>query len=198
MTALRLFDFAPSGNCYKVRLMLSLLAVPHEIVPVDLDAGAHKSEEFLKINPLGQVPVMVDGNVTLRDSHAVLAYLAFKYDRDNLRLDNPADAAAIVQWLCYSASEIARGPALARLIKLGIATGDLNAAQKKAKTVLGYVEAELQNKDWLVPYRWTIADVACFPYIATAGDGGIDLKTFPAIRTWIERVKGLPGYVKRI
>jgi len=197
MTTAKLYDFAYSGSCYRARLMLALSAVPHEIIPVDLDANEQRSEKFLKINPLGQVPVLVDGNTVLRDSHAILSYLASTYSAERAGHGNPSAAAAIVQWLCYSAYEIANGPAMGRMIKLGIKTGDLDAAQARTKAVLEYVNTELQDKDWLVPPKWTIADIACYPYIESAGDGGVDLKNFPAILAWIERIKGLPGYVKK-
>ena len=64
----KLYDFAISGNCHKARLMLSLLGLKYELIPVNQQASEHKSEMFLKLNPLGQVPVLIDGNVVIRDS----------------------------------------------------------------------------------------------------------------------------------
>lgn len=197
MTSIKLYNDPLSGNGYKVRLMLSMLSVPYETVAIDLDAGQHRSEEFLKINPRGQVPVLTDENRVLPDSHAILAYLAFSYAKDGQRPRDPAAIAEIVQWLCYSANEIANGPASARGICLGFASGDLEAAQKRAKAALIHIDAKLKGKEWLVGNHWTIADIACFPYLESAGDGGVDLNAYPAICAWIERIKRLPGYVTR-
>ena len=76
---MKLYSFPPSANPYKVRLFLAILGLDYETVQVDLMNGEQKSPEFLKIDSFGQVPVLVDGNVTVSDAQACLAYLARKY-----------------------------------------------------------------------------------------------------------------------
>ena len=80
---LKLYDYKISGNCYKARLMLWLLKLKHEIIPVALEKGEHKSPKYLKLNPFGQVPVLVDGDIIVRDSQAILIYLAQQYNTDD-------------------------------------------------------------------------------------------------------------------
>ena len=79
---IKLYDFELSGNCYKVRLLMSLLGLEHELVPVNLLAGEHKSPKFLQLNLLGEVPVLTDGDLVLADSQAILVYLAKKYGNE--------------------------------------------------------------------------------------------------------------------
>lgn len=189
-----LYDVALSGNCQKVRLALSMLGLAHELVPVDFMAGEHKREAFLELNPLGQVPVLVDGDVLLRDSQAILVYLARQYGGDWLP-DDAADQGRVAQWLSSTANEIACGPAAARLCCLFEQRDGLAAAQAQANAFLSVLEAHLEGQDWLECGRPTIADLACYPYVALAPEGEIELRPYPAVRAWIGRVEALPGYV---
>ena len=81
---MKLYDVDVSGNCYKVRLLISLLGIDCEMSPVDLyKSREHKSPEFLRLNPRGQVPVLTDGKVTIWDSQAILVYIARKHGGDD-------------------------------------------------------------------------------------------------------------------
>ena len=192
---LTLYEFALSGNCHKVRLLLSLLGVGYQSQPVDAAARQHKAAGFLAMNPLGQVPVLCDGEHCLRDSQAILCYLARRYDASGRWL--PQDAlvqARIVGWLSLAAGEISRGPAALRLhYKWGraIDTADAEAATQQVLTLL---EARLAEHDWLADTRPTIADVAVQPYLALAGEGRVALAAWPATRRWLARMAALPGY----
>ncbi len=183
-----------SGNSHKVRLLLALLGLPYEEITVDLSTGEQHSQRFRELNPLGQVPTLVDGSVVLHDSQAILVYLAREYGGEAWMPSDPAQAGAIVQWLSLAANELHHGPHLARLhFMLGV---DLNlvAAQEQTKSVLRLVEARLTDRAWLELERPTIADLACFPYIGLAPEGKVSLEPFPAVRAWIDRVKALPRY----
>lgn len=193
---MRLHVHALSGNSYKVRLLLGALALPCEEVAVDIPAGAHRSASFLHLNPLGQVPVLEDGEITLRDSQAILAYLARRYDPSGAWL--PEDAAGlgrVQQWLSFAANEIHHGANLARLhFLLGVPV-DLAVAQQRARDALALLDRHLEGRNWLELGRPTVADLACFPYAALAPEGQVPLDPYPYLRAWIERVKTLPGYV---
>lgn len=189
-----LYDAPQSGNAYKVRLLLSLLNLAHELRPVDLRAGEHKTAEYLKLNPLGQVPCVTDGDVTLRDSQAILVYLAVKYGGEQWLPLDPFGLAVVHQWLSSAANEIARGPALARACRKFGRTG-YEAAKAMADAFLPQLETHLTKNDWLALGRPTIADIACYPYVGLAPEGDIALAPFPAIRAWCARVERLPGYV---
>ncbi len=172
-----------------------MLEVEHEIVPVDFNGGEHKTPEFLKINPFGEIPVLVDGDIVLRDSQAILVYLARRYGDDGWLPVDPEPSARVVQWLSIAANEIQNGPNPARR---AIAFGrdfDVPAAQEIAHRLLKFMDLHLRDREWLATGRPTIADLACYPYLALAPEGDISLAAYPAVRTWIGRVETLPGYV---
>jgi glutathione S-transferase len=192
---LKLYDFPLSGNCHKVRLLLSMLELTHETVTVDMMAAQHRGAEFLEINPLGQVPALRDRDLMLRDSQAILIYLSQSYGGEAWLPGNPKDMARVVQWLFTAANEIQHGPGAARLAVRFNVSIDLRSAQAIAHKILGIMDAELTGRDWLELDRPTIADLACYPYLALAPEGGVSLAPYPAVRAWIRRVEGLPGYI---
>lgn len=191
-----LYDLAASGNCHKVRLLLSLLGVQYHSRAVNFPDSEHKSAQFLQMNPFGQVPVLVDGNVMLRDSQAILVYLAKQYgDHGWLAADDSKTLAQIMAWLSTAANEVARGPNDLRLhYKFGRQL-DLVAARQITERLYGIVEQQLQVSDWLVGNHITIADIAIYPYIALSPEGQISLAPYPAIRQWVGHIQALPGYV---
>lgn len=192
---MRLYNFSLSGNCYKVRLLCALLNVPIEIEKVDLAKGGHKQTAFLDLNPFGQVPVFEDGDLVLRDSQAILVYLARKHGGDDWLPTDPEGLARVVQWLATAANEVARGPNDARLHdKFGYKL-DVEAARSKAHGLFKLFEAHLATRDWLELGRPTVADVACYPYLALAPEGGVPLEAYPAVRAWMCRIRTLPGYL---
>ena len=104
---IKLYDHPLSGHAHRARAMLKLLGLEYESVVVDLANNAHKSPEFLALNAFGQVPVLVDGDVVIRDSAAILTYLASKYDTSGYWLPkDPALAAEVAAWLTTSTKEI--------------------------------------------------------------------------------------------
>lgn len=192
---MKLYDLELSGNCYKVRLFLALLGEDYQPVPVDLMGGEHKQAAHLARNPFGEVPVLEDGDVVLRDSQAILVYLARKLGGEAWLPTAPADLARVVEWLMVAENEVARGPNDARLHdKFGFDL-DLEAARAKARRLLDLLEARLSQGDWLALDRPTIADIACFPYVALGHEGGVSCDAHPAVSAWIARIKALPNYV---
>jgi glutathione S-transferase len=195
MPALKLHDLEPSGNCYKVRLFCSLLGLPLETIPIDFMGGAHKKSPFIDKNPFGQIPVLEDGDVVVRDSQAILVYLARKYGGESWLPTEAAAMAKVMEWLLVAENEIARGPADARLHdKFGIKL-DVALAREKAARILGLMEAHLKDREWLALDRPTIADIACMPYVGICHEGGVSLDSYPRIRAWIARIKALPGFI---
>lgn len=193
---LQLYDFELSGNCYKVRLLLSLLDIEHEKVAVDFLGGAHKAPEFLRINPLGQVPTLVDSDVVIRDSQAILVYLARRHGGESWLPTDAEGLARITQWLSNAANEIMHGFAVARWYHLMKRTHvDIELATERAHNFLRMLNVHLETRSWLEFERPTIADVACFPYIALAHQGQIALEDYPHVRAWLTRVKQLPRFI---
>lgn len=192
---LTLYDFELSGNCYKIRLFTALLGVPLALVPVNLRSGEHKQKPYIDKNPFGQVPYLEDEGMSLRDSNAMLVYLARKYGGEAWLPLDPVELAQVVAWLQVAGNEIERGPADARRsLKFGNAL-DGNLAREKAVRILTLLNSHLSQKPWLAADRITIADIACMPYVALSHEGGIPLTDYPAIRDWIARIKALTGFI---
>lgn len=189
---IQFYTLKPSGNAQKVRVALHLLDLKHE--ETVLSGGAQKQPDFLALNPLGQVPVIIDGELVLRDSQAILVYLAAAYAPGRWDGETPAERGRIVQWLSLAANEIAAGPNLLRRAALFGASIDRPAAEAATVRVMAVIEARLAAGDWLEAGRVTIADLACAPYLALAHQGGVDLEPWPAIRAWTARVAALPGF----
>ena len=190
-----LYEFTLSGNCHKVRLMLSLLGLPYNSILVDSAHQAHKSPEFLGMNPFGQVPVLTDGAVVLRDSQAILFYLARAYGKGDWLPDDPVMAAQVVAWLATAANEVWQGPAMLRLHHKFAKPIDEAAAHAVTAELFHILEAHLSAQPWLVNPLPTIADVAMYPYIALVPEGKWNLEPYPNLRAWLSRIRALPGYV---
>ena len=144
---MRLYDLELSGNCYKVRLFLSLIGQHYERIPVDFLGQAHKRPPLIELNPFGEIPILVDGDLTLRDSQAILVYLARKYGGESWLPSQPGAMAQVVEWLMAAENEVARGPNDARLhVKFGYKL-DHALAVAKAERVLDLIEARLQGRE---------------------------------------------------
>jgi glutathione S-transferase len=194
---MKLFDRETSGNAYKARLLLSFLGVPHETVPVPLKDGRNQVDEgYLRLNPRGQIPTLVDGDAVVWGSTAVLCYIASKYDASRRWLPaDPLRLAHVMQWLELAQNEVQSGLFLARAIARFGYAGDLPAAQRLGQAALEVLESRLGQAPWLAGPRPTIADIACFPYAALATEGGLDLSRYAGVRRWLAAFKGLDGFV---
>ncbi|MDJ0733527.1 MAG: glutathione S-transferase [Nostocaceae cyanobacterium] len=191
-----LYGHEMSGNSYKVRLLLELLNLEYEWVKVDLMQGEHKSPEYLALNPFGQVPLLVDGDIKLADAQAILVYLARQYGGDTWLPLDPLSLAQVMRWLSTTAGEVRQGPENARLYHLfGASSINIERAYQKSEHILTQFNQHLSTRTWLEFEHPTIADIAVFPYVALAGDGKIDLNPYPNVITWINRVKQLPSYI---
>ena len=192
---MKLYDREVSGNSYKIRLLLSLLRLKYDTVSVNSAAGEQKQPWFLKINPRGQIPVLdVDGK-HIWDSTAILIYLARRYGGETWLPLDAEGMAEVAQWLAMAQNEILYGLARARAILLFGRKTDLNEAQAAGRNALKVLEQRLQNHDWLAFGRPTIADIACYPYVALAEQGNITLAPYPAVLSWMKRIQSLPGFV---
>lgn len=194
---LALYTSPGSGNAYKVELFLHLLQLPYQARQVDLRHNEQLSAEFLARNRFGQIPVLVDGNVVLTDSHAIMLYLAGRYGNparhDWAPLD-PLSLAHVMRWLSVSANEIQNGLAIPRAIRLLNWPFDYRQAVRLGYRILGVMEGHLQNRSWLALKHATVADVACYPYVMLAAQGGVDTSSYRHVLAWQQRVEDLPGF----
>ncbi len=188
-----------SGNSYKLRILLSLLKAPHEVVIIDLRNNQHKGAEFLQINPRGEVPALEDGGKVIWDSAACLVYVARKFGGEQWLPADPAAMAEVMQWVALAATEIQCGLQYARRgVTQGRWTlGTLEEGQRFGRIALDICEQRLSSNDWLALDRPTIAEPACFPYLETAPEAKVALEPYPAIIKWMERCRKLPGWVGR-
>ncbi len=198
---IRVYDDSLSGNCYKVRLLLAILGVSAEYIAVDFFPGrAHRNPDFLQINPLGQIPVLEDDDLRLRDAQAILVYLAAKYDGTGQWYPrDPQTLGKVGMWLAF-ADRITASASAARLhdgmhYDFDIATcrADAHALFRVLDEHLWFAEAA--DSPWIATKDHpTIADIACFPYVMLSEEGGIAREDYPAIRRWTDRVKGINGF----
>jgi glutathione S-transferase len=185
-----------SGHSHRAQLILSLLGRDFDLIEVDLVSGAQKAPAFVQISPFGQVPVLESEGEVIVDSNAILVYLATRYDESGRWYPRDAVGASKVQrWLSIAAGKLATGPMTARLANVFGMPVDKVKAQADANTLFSVMEAELARGPFLVGHHPTIADVALYTYTAHAPEGGIALEPYPAIRAWIGRIEGLPGFV---
>jgi glutathione S-transferase len=194
---IKLYRSAISGHAHRVELFLSLLDLPFELIDVDLAAKAHKTLAFLAINPFGQVPVMVDGDVTLADSNAILVYLAIRYDTGTPRWlpTEPVAAANVQRWLSVAAGLLAFGPATARRIVLFKQAISTDEATARSHALFAVMEQQLTQSDYLTGAAPTLADIANYSYTARAPEGNVSLACYPHIRAWLARVEALSGFI---
>ena len=190
---MRLYDYAASGNCYKVRLLLALLGQPYERVPVDIFAGDTLTDEFAARNPERTTPVLeLDDGQTLTESAAILWYLA---EGTELLPDDRLARAQVLRWLCF---ERAFTPAVAGArfqVMTGRTDDETPLLLDKGRCALAQLDRRLEGRDWVAVDAPTIADVALFGYAHVADDAGFDLTAHPAIAAWLDRVRALPAYV---
>ncbi|MGD1716201.1 glutathione S-transferase family protein [Dapis sp. BLCC M172] len=193
---IKLYSYELSGNAYKVQLMLSLLGLEYELVRVDLFQGEHKTPEFLELNPFGQIPVLTDGELVLQDAQAILVYLARRYGNEDWLPLEAEPMSRVMRWLSTATGEIRQGVEYARRYhKFNMEYINIEYATQKSEYILKIIDEHLGKNNWLALDRPTIADVACFPYVALASDAKISLEPYPNVQAWIERIKQLPGFI---
>ena len=197
MNELRLYDYAASGNCYKVRLLLANLGREYERVPVDIFDGDTLTDEYARKNPAREVPVLElpDGR-HLTQSGAILMYLA---DGTELLPGDPFDRAQVLRWLLYEQTDVvpATGGLRFRLITGRLDPDSPGAQQRKqaGAQVMSLLDDHLAPQSFFAAGRYTIADIAIYGYVHVAGEAGYDMSAYPNIGRWLERVAAQPGYM---
>jgi glutathione S-transferase len=187
---MRLYDYAASGNCYKVRLLLALLGREYERVPIDIFGGDTLTDEYGALNPVRETPVLeLDSGAVIAQSGAILWHLA---EGTPFLPAEPVERALVLQWLFFEQERVMAGIGGTRFRRV---TGR-PATEGRAATGSGALEildAHLRERVWLVGERATIADVAVFGYAHVAHEGGFDPGGH--VRAWCERMRALPGFV---
>ena len=190
-----LYAFPPSGNCQRVRVFLSMLGLPFEERLVDIRRGDQRTPGFLALNPSGLVPVLLEGGRVLRDSHAILLWLARAHGGARWWPSDPWTLAQQLQWVFFSANEIHHGPnMLRRHHRLGTPI-DVEATTLRTLEALATLEARLRDREWLEGDAASIADVAVYPYVEALPDAKLALDAWPCVQAWLARIAALPGWL---
>ncbi len=185
---------ALSGHVHRVILLLRMLDLPYRLE--EASAPIRDTPAFRALNPLGQIPVLQDGDLVLADSNAILVYLARRYDAGGRWLPTePVAEARVQRFLSLAAGELAFGPALARAVTLWGMPGDAERARVVAARLLTFLEGHLADRRFLAAEAPTIADLACYGYVARSPEGRISLEPYLAVRAWLARVEALDGFV---
>ena len=192
---MKLYFHAISGHAYRAQLFLSLIDAPFELVIVDLAKGEHRSAEHLTRNRFGQIPVLEDDGQFISDSNAILVYAAKKFGKTEWLPEDPVGAARVQRWLSVAAGQIAYGPCAARLVNIVSANYRPEEVIARAHAILTLIEAERDGREWIAADRATVADVALYSYIERAPEGKVDLGRYVNVRSWLERIEALPGFV---
>ncbi len=195
----KLYDFLPSGNGYKVRLLLTQLQVPFARVELNIVNGETRTPEFLAKNPNGKIPLLeIAPDTYISESNAILYYLSqgteyFSQDK--------YQQAQIMQWLFFEQYSHEPNIATPRFWITELKQAEQYQKEIEQKRKLGYaalnvMEQHLKERDFFVANKYTIADIALYAYTHVAEEGGFDLTKFPAINAWFSRIESQPKYIK--
>jgi glutathione S-transferase len=195
----RLYSFAPSGNSYKVRLLMTQLGLPFELVECDVLQQGTRTPEYLAKNPNGKVPLLeLEPNVFLSESGAMLLYLA---DGTELLPSDKYLQAQVHQWMFFG--QFSLDPNLARprffisVVKQPEKVQHLlESWYTLGNQALSVMEQHLADRDFFVNNRYTIADIALYAYTHMADQGNYDLTQYPNILAWCDRVASQPNHIK--
>jgi glutathione S-transferase len=194
----RLYDYLPSGNGYKVRLVLKWLGIPYELVEVDIKSGASRTPEFLAKNPNGRIPLLeVPGKGHLPESHAIIAFLA---EGSTLVPADAFERGRMWQWMCFEQYQLEPSIGTVRfwvrmLHKTRVDLGEKLIEKKKiGYAALDVLESGLNGRQYLCEDRYSLADISLFAYTHVAHEGGFDLAPYPNVRAWCDRVASQPNW----
>ncbi len=195
--SMRLYDYAASPNCHKVRILLAQLGRDYERVPVDIFGGDTLKPEYFEKNPGLTTPVLeIEPGVYLPESGAILLYLA---EGTDFLPDDRLERAQVHRWMMW---EQARLFAIIGALRFFLMTGRLDPESREARQQLRFsaasvaqAEGHLSANEFFVGGRYSVADIACYGYLQVAHEAGVDMDAFPNVGAWLERVREQPNHV---
>lgn len=193
----KLYDFLPSGNCYKIRLLLNQLGIKYERVNIDILSKESRTPEFLKINPNGRTPVLYHDGKYLAESNAILWYLA---SNSTFIPNDDYEQALALQWMFFEQFSHEPHIASARYWVSILKAEDEYKEQLKVKMQLGYaaldvMELHLENNHYFVANQYSIADIALYAYTHVAEEGNYYLSGYSQIKGWFNRIENQKNYI---
>ena len=194
----RLYDYLPSGNGYKARLVLKQLQLEYELIQVDIMKGGSRTPQFLAMNLNGRIPLLeVPGRGYLPESHAIISFLA---EGSHLIPTDAFERARMWHWMCFEQYHVEPNIGTVRfwisiLHKTRTELGEKLVEKKKSGyAALDVLEEGLSGRTYLVDEKYSLADISLFAYTHVAHEGGFDLAPYPNVRGWIERVVSQPKW----
>ena len=194
----KLYDFLPSGNGYKVRLLLTQLEIPFERVELNILNQETRTTEYLAKNPNGKIPLLeINSDTYLAESNAILYYLS---QGTEYFPEDKYQQAQVMQWLFFEQNMHEPNIATPRFWITELKQENKYREQILQKRKLGYkalniMEQHLKQNDYFVANKYTIADIALYAYTHVAEEGGFDLTQFTAINAWFPRIKSQPKHI---
>lgn len=192
---MKLYTYKQSGNCWKIRMLLSILGLKAEMHELDLLKNEHRTSEYLLINPSGLVPALVDGDLIITDSAEILIYLAITYGDANWLPEKVTDLAKVFKWFTVVGEGVDQGVFAARMVKKFGSKFDYQASVDRGVKLLEKLDVYLKRNCWLAGENISVADLHMYPYVYLAEEGGISLESYINIHKWFDRIKGIPGYI---
>jgi glutathione S-transferase len=191
-----LYESRVSGNCYKVRLLLTQLGIDFERRELDVVDRSDRPAVIGHLNPALRIPTLVlDDGRALAESNAIMFYFA---EPTPLIPEDRYERAQVLQWLFFEQYSHEPYIAVARFWRIaGIepAESELQAKRRGGEAALQGLEGHLEGRSFLVGERYTIADIALYAYTHVAPEGGFSLEPYPAVLAWLQRVAAQPGHV---
>ena len=194
---MRLYDYGPSPNCHKVRILLAQLGRDYERVPIDIFGGDTLKPDFFEKNSSLTPPVLeIEPGVYLPESGAILLYLA---DGTGFLPDDPLERAHVHRWMMW---EQARLFGIVGALRFFVLSGRLGPESPQAQqqlrystAIVGQAEVHLADHEFFVADRYTVADIAVYGYTQVAHEAGVEMEGFANVAAWLERVRAQPGHV---
>ncbi|PYE86530.1 glutathione S-transferase family protein [Phyllobacterium leguminum] len=194
-----LYSQLDSGNCYKPRLLMAKLGMSFRHVSVSSLDGSTRTPDYLAKNPNGKVPLLeLDDGRFLAESNAILLHLA---EGTQFLPDDAYARALAYQWLFFEQYSHEPYIAVRRSLMIYPERAKLATPERLSSTLeggdkaLGVMEAQLQKTPFLAGEALSVADIALYAYTHDADRGGFDLKRYPAVSAWLDRVAADPGHV---
>ena len=193
---LTLFDYGPSANCLKVRILLRQLGLDYDRVEVDIFAGESRSDAYLALNPAGRTPaLLLDDGSAIAESDAILLFLA---EETPFLPDDRIERGHVHRWMFFEQNLLEPNAGSARFWHLtGRERPQPQAFAQRlqaGRDALEVLDRGLAGRAFLVADRYTVADIALYAYTHVAHEAGIDMSAYPAVAPWLARVEATDGF----
>ncbi|MBC3767306.1 glutathione S-transferase family protein [Neptunicella marina] len=196
MSLIKLYGHPFSGHTHRVALFLSIIELGYDNMFADLAGEERRQTPFMALNPAGQIPVLVDGQTIIPDSNSILIYLAQTYAKHQDWLPkHPQQFASVNRYLSLASGSLADGSTTVPLFTLFNAPHGAIETNGTSHDYLAFIDSQLENNDWLVASRPTLADITQYSNIVHTSEGKADLSAYSNIKHWLHNVESLRGFI---